>query len=160
IILDISCAHTLHIPLHQYVCGQWLAMGSRAPMAEEMAMEKVKETVYYYTCINDQGETVRPRRPGTLEAIKQTRLASATPLMSTALEVDEADLDEHGFYPRTQRRTLYRVCKSLAWSRCHTSCRNRPWRWRPIALSETQQSPTPSGGLGTCFYASTREGRP
>jgi hypothetical protein len=74
-------------------------------MAEEMAMEKVKETVYYYTFLNDQGETVRPRRPGTLAAIKQTRLASATPLMSTALEVDEADLDEEGFYPRTERRT-------------------------------------------------------
>ena len=101
IILDISCAHTLHIPLHQYVCGQWLGMGSRVTMAEEMAMEKVKETVYYYTFINDLGETVRPRRPGTLAAIKQTRLASATPLMRTALEVDEADLDEDGFYPRT-----------------------------------------------------------
>jgi len=65
-----------------------------------MAMENTTETVYYYTFINDKGETVRPRRPGTLEAIKNTRLASATPLMSTALEVDEADLDEDGFYPR------------------------------------------------------------
>ena len=76
-------------------------MWSRATIAKEMAMEKVKETVYYYTFINDKGETVRPRRPGTLEAIKNTSLASATPLMSTALEVDEADLDEDGFYPRT-----------------------------------------------------------
>jgi hypothetical protein len=65
-----------------------------------MAMENTKETVYYYTFINEKGETVRPRRPGTLEAIKNTRLASATPLMTTALEVDEADLDEDGFYPR------------------------------------------------------------
>jgi hypothetical protein len=65
-----------------------------------MAMEKTKETVYYYTFINDAGETVRPRRPGTLEAIKNTSIASATPLMNTALEVDEADLDEDGFYPR------------------------------------------------------------
>jgi hypothetical protein len=101
ITLDTSCAHTMHIHRSQYVCGQWLAMWSRATIAEEMAMEKVKETVYYYTFINDQGETVRPRRPGALEAIKHTRLASATPLMSTALEVDEADLDEDGFYPRT-----------------------------------------------------------
>jgi hypothetical protein len=63
-------------------------------------MEKTTETVYYYTFINEHGETVRPRRPGTLEAIKNTRLASATPLMRTALEVDEAELDEDGFYPR------------------------------------------------------------
>src|SRR5262249_22348722 len=105
IILDISCAHTLHIHRRQDVCGPGLAMGSRATMAEERAMEKVKETVYYYTFLNDQGETVRPRRPGTLAAIKQTRLARATPLMRTALEVDEADLDEDGFYPRTSRRT-------------------------------------------------------
>ena len=63
-------------------------------------MENTKETVYYYTFINEYGETVRPRRPGTLEAIKNTRLASATPLMRTALEVDEAELDEDGFYPR------------------------------------------------------------
>jgi hypothetical protein len=76
-------------------------MWSRATIAEEMAMEKVKETVYDYPFIHDKGETVRPRRPGTLEAIKNTRLASATPLMSTGLEVDEADLDEDGFYPRT-----------------------------------------------------------
>ena len=101
IILDISCAHTLHILRRHYVCGPWLAMGSRAPMAEEMAMEKGKETVYYYTFLNDQGETVRPRRPGTLAAITQMRLARATPLMRTAMEVDEADLDEDGFYPRT-----------------------------------------------------------
>jgi hypothetical protein len=67
---------------------------------EDMAMENTKETVYYYTFINEQGETVRPRRPGTLEAIKNTRLARATPLMRTALEVDEAELDEDGFYPR------------------------------------------------------------
>jgi hypothetical protein len=41
-------------------------------------MEKTKQTVYYYTCINDKGETVRPRRPGTLEAIthaERSRLA-------------------------------------------------------------------------------------
>ena len=101
ITLYTSGAHNMHIHLSQYVCGQWLAMWSRANSAEEMAMEKVKETVYSYTFINDKGETVRPRRPGTLEAIKNTSLASATPLMSTALEVDKADLDKDGFYPRT-----------------------------------------------------------
>ena len=63
-------------------------------------MEKTKQTVYYYTCINDKGETVRPRRPGTLAAITHTSLARATPLMGTALEVDADDLDEDGFYPR------------------------------------------------------------
>jgi len=63
-------------------------------------MEKTKQTVYYYTFLNDQGETVRPRRPGTLEAIMHTSLARATPLMGTALEVDADDLDEEGFYPR------------------------------------------------------------
>ena len=51
-------------------------------------MEKTKHTVYYYTFINDQGETVRPRRPGTLEAITNTSFGHATPLMGTALEVD------------------------------------------------------------------------
>jgi hypothetical protein len=76
-------------------------MWSRATIAEERATAKGKETVYYYTFLNDQGETVRPRRPGTLEAIKNTSLASATPLMSTGLEVDAAALDEDGFYSRT-----------------------------------------------------------
>src|SRR5712691_2772507 len=95
-----SCAHDTHIQLRQYVCRQWLTMWSRANIPEERTMEKTKQTVYYYTFLNDKGETVRPRRPGTLEAIKNTSLASATPLMSTGLEVDEADLDEDGFYPR------------------------------------------------------------
>jgi hypothetical protein len=76
-------------------------MWSRANIPEEMTMEKTKHTVYYYTFINDKGETVRPRRPGTLEAITNTSLARATPLMGTALGVDEDDLDEDGFYPRT-----------------------------------------------------------
>jgi hypothetical protein len=39
---------------------------------EDLAMENTKETVYYYTFINEKGEPVRPRRPGTLEAIKNT----------------------------------------------------------------------------------------
>jgi hypothetical protein len=64
-------------------------------------VEKTKQTVYYYTFLNDKGETVRPRRPGTLEAIMNARLARATPLMGTTLEVDEDDLDEEGVYPRT-----------------------------------------------------------
>ena len=63
-------------------------------------MEQVTETVYYYTYINAQGESVRPRRPGTLAAIQNLRMASATPLMRTALDVDEHDLDEDGFYPK------------------------------------------------------------
>jgi hypothetical protein len=75
-------------------------MWSRATLPEEMTMEKTTHTVYDYTCINDKGETVRPRRPGTLEAITHTSFARATPLMGTALEVDD-DLDEEGFYPRT-----------------------------------------------------------
>jgi hypothetical protein len=65
-----------------------------------MGMEHVTETVYYYTYINAQGELVRPRRPGTLAAIQHLRIASATPLMRTALEVDAQELDEDGFYPR------------------------------------------------------------
>jgi len=66
-----------------------------------MAMEKV--TVYYYTFFNDKCEAVRPRRPGTLGAIKETGVESATPLMSTALEVDESELDDNGFYPKELR---------------------------------------------------------
>ena len=65
-------------------------------------MDKVTETVYYYTYINDKGELVRPRRPGTLAAIKHMRIASATPLMRTALDVNEHALDEEGFYPREE----------------------------------------------------------
>jgi len=63
-------------------------------------VEKTKATVFYYTFINDQGELVRPRRPGTLEAIASVDSANVVPLMSTALEVDETDLDEDGFYPK------------------------------------------------------------
>ena len=59
-----------------------------------------KATVYYYTFFDtDTGETVRPRRPGTLEAIENARLADANPLLDTGLEVDESELDEAGFYP-------------------------------------------------------------
>ena len=43
---------------------------------------------------------MRPRRPGTLEAIASVDSANVVPLMSTALEVDETDLDEDGFYPK------------------------------------------------------------
>ena len=58
-----------------------------------------KAMVYYFTFFDmDKGETVRPRRPGTLEAIGNTGIASVKPLMSTALEVDESELDDNGFY--------------------------------------------------------------
>jgi len=63
-------------------------------------MEKGTATVYDYTYLNDKGEPVRPRRPGTLAAIQNRRIANATPLRRTALEVDEHALDEDGFYPR------------------------------------------------------------
>jgi hypothetical protein len=57
-------------------------------------------TVYYFTFFDrDKDETVRPRRPGTLDAIAHTRLAGVKPLMSTALEVDESAWDDRGFYP-------------------------------------------------------------
>ena len=60
-----------------------------------------KATVYYFTFFDkDTGETVRPRRPGTLEAIGNTGMESVNPLMRTALEVEESELDEHGFYPK------------------------------------------------------------
>jgi hypothetical protein len=65
-----------------------------------MGMEQVTATVYYYTYINDKGESVRPRRPGTLAAIQNMGIASATPLLRTALDVDEHELDEDGFYPK------------------------------------------------------------
>jgi len=63
-------------------------------------MEKRTETVYDSTSLNDNGEPVRPRRPGTLAAIQHMRSANAPPLRRTALEVDEHALDEDGFYPR------------------------------------------------------------
>ena len=60
-----------------------------------------KATVYYFTFFDrDKGETVRPRRPGTLEAIVKTRMVNVKPLINTALEVDESELDDEGFYPR------------------------------------------------------------
>ena len=74
-------------------------MEERASIAEEIVMAKA--TVYYFTFFDrDKGETVRPRRPGTLEAIGNTGIESVNPLMSTALEVEESELDEHGFYPK------------------------------------------------------------
>jgi hypothetical protein len=74
-------------------------MEERASISEEIVMAKA--TVYYFTFFDrDKGETVRPRRPGTLEAIGNTGIESVNPLMSTALEVEESELDEHGFYPK------------------------------------------------------------
>jgi len=92
-------------------------------------MEKVTETVYYYTYINDKGEPVRPRRPGTLAAIKHRRIASATPLMRTALAVDANALDEDGFYPRASQPGSRNV------SECVDGCRQS--RRRGLRLSET-----------------------
>ena len=63
-----------------------------------------KATVYYFIFFDtDKGESVRPRRPGTLEAIGNTGIESAKPLMRTALEVDESELDDNGFYPKELR---------------------------------------------------------
>jgi hypothetical protein len=60
-----------------------------------------KVLVYYFTFFDrDKRENVRPRRPGTLEAIARTRRAYVKPLLNTALEVEESDLDDEGFYPR------------------------------------------------------------
>ena len=63
-----------------------------------------KATVYYFTfCDMHTGETVRPRRAGTLEAIRNTGLENVNLLRSTALEVDASALDDKGFYPRRSR---------------------------------------------------------
>ena len=63
-----------------------------------------KATVYYFTFFDtDKSAMVRPRRPGTLEAIGKTGLENLKPLMRTALEVDESELDDDGFYPRRDR---------------------------------------------------------
>ena len=65
-----------------------------------------KVTVSYFTFFDrDTGEIVRPRRPGTLAAIAQTCLTSATPLMKTAQDVEESALDDQGWYPRRACRT-------------------------------------------------------
>ena len=55
-------------------------------------------TVYYfekYQILTD--EIVRSKRPATLEAISRSR---GQALMSTALEIDEAELDRNGFRKR------------------------------------------------------------
>jgi hypothetical protein len=63
-----------------------------------------KVTVYYFTFVDrDTGETVRPRWPGTLDAIASMRMVGVKPLISTALEVEESELDERGFYSGRQR---------------------------------------------------------
>jgi hypothetical protein len=63
-----------------------------------------KTTVFYFTYIDEAG-VVRPRRAGTLEAIENTGLEGINLLTSTALEVDESELDDDGFYPQLDRRT-------------------------------------------------------
>ena len=71
-------------------------------MAEEIVMAKA--TVYYFTFFDmDTGGTVRPRRAGTLEAIRDTGLERVNLLMRTALAVEESELDDQGFYPRRPR---------------------------------------------------------
>ena len=73
-----------------------------ANIAEEIVMAKA--TVYYFTFFDrDTGETLRPRRAGTLEAIRDTGLASVNLLRRTALDVEESELDDAGFYPRRER---------------------------------------------------------
>ena len=82
-----------------------------ASISEEIVMAKA--TVYYFTFFDmDTGETVRPRRAGTLEAIKDTGLESVNLLRSTALEVDESELDDKGFCPRRDRGPVHvEVCR-------------------------------------------------
>jgi hypothetical protein len=63
-----------------------------------------KATVYYFTFVDpDTRDRVRPRRPGTLKAISNTGMQSVTPLLRTAREVEESELDEQGFYPKRDR---------------------------------------------------------
>ena len=77
-----------------------------ASISEEIVMTKA--TVYYFTFFDrDTGETVRPRRAGTLEAIRDTGLASVNLLKSTALEVDASALDDQGFYPKRDRGPVH-----------------------------------------------------
>jgi hypothetical protein len=71
-------------------------------MAQESTMAKT--TVFYFTYIDETG-VVRPRRAGTLEAIANTGLEGINLLTSTALEVEESELDGAGFYPQLDRRT-------------------------------------------------------
>lgn len=76
-----------------------LKEASGAHSTEEIGMAKV--LVYYFTFFDrNKRESVRPRRPGTLEAIARTRRAHVKPLLNTALEVDESEVDDEGFYPR------------------------------------------------------------
>jgi len=57
-----------------------------------------KVTVYYFKKWDDSThQNLRSKHPGTLEAIKR---AEGTELMETALEVDEAELDDNGFWKK------------------------------------------------------------
>ena len=92
----------IHTYIHVTIVRDMHSDG-RQGFPEEMAMGKA--TVYYFIFFDtDTQELVRPRRPGTLEAIRSTGIESAQPLMSTALEVEESALDEHGFYPGRYQR--------------------------------------------------------
>ena len=54
--------------------------------------------VYYFRRFHIvRGEMEYSQRPATLEAIARSR---GEPLMSTALEIDEAELDSNGFRKR------------------------------------------------------------
>ena len=60
-----------------------------------------KVIVYNFT-VFENGETKRALRAATLACIEDARKSGvgAKPLMDTAQEVDESELDDNGFYPR------------------------------------------------------------
>ena len=60
-----------------------------------------KTTVYQFTKFDiSQGKNIVAMRMATLEAIK---LFEGTPVMDTAKEVDETEVDENGRYPKSFR---------------------------------------------------------
>ena len=67
-----------------------------------------KTTVFYFTYIDETG-VVRPRRAGTLEAIENTGLEGINLLTSTALEVDESELDISFAFSAGERSSIFRL---------------------------------------------------
>jgi hypothetical protein len=77
--------------------NQWLALHSS--IKEDLFMPKIK--VYQFTKYDIiQGKNVASKRMATLEAIK---IFEGMPLMDTAKEVDSAEVDENGRYPKTYK---------------------------------------------------------
>jgi hypothetical protein len=67
-------------------------------LADRRNIPMKKVTVYFFECFDIiKGQNIRSERPGTLEAITRS---NGRPIMETALEIDEAEVDGNGLQRR------------------------------------------------------------